>query len=159
MEKKHRAKDNCELFTRVSEWLIVRVIWRCTIPWIYLFKGAPATGADAHPGPPGPWPGVRPKFFSFCSRFYLWIWINCWRRSWINCWRRINILLRDGAFYMLSVFPFIFSCIFWTMSLWTSILKTRPEVRLNPGSATAHTSSCGSTFSIFFKSKSYALSW
>ena len=28
-------------------------------------------GADAHPGPPGPWPGVRPKFFSFCSSFYL----------------------------------------------------------------------------------------
>ena len=99
--------------------------------------GRIAPGADAHPGPPGPWPGVRPKFFSFCSSFYLWIWINCWRRTWINCWRRINILLRDVAFCMLSIFPFIFSCIFWTVSLWTSILKTRPWVRLNPGSATA----------------------
>ena len=23
------------------------------------------TGVDAHPGPPGPWPGVRPNFFHF----------------------------------------------------------------------------------------------
>ena len=72
----------------------------------------PAAGADAHPGPPVPWPGVWPNFFSFCSSFYLW--------TWINCWRRINILLRDGVFCMFSIFPFIFSCIFWTVSLWTS---------------------------------------
>ena len=94
-------------------------------------------GADAYPGPPGPWPGVRPKFFSFCSSFYFWTWINCWRMTWINCWRRINILLRDDTFCMLFIFLFIFSCIFWTVSLWTSILKTRPGVRLNADSATA----------------------
>ena len=30
-------------------------------------------GADPDPGPPGPWPGVRPKFFMYIIYFFVYI--------------------------------------------------------------------------------------